>query len=462
MSELAIVDEPAGAARPWTFIGRTEQLTRVVDGVDSAGLVLVTGQPGMGRTTMLCLALLRADVGAASMVWVDAAQAGQSHALAPFLAGRLGTRPAEVSAAAEELALVLGHGALLLVDDAHLVDLSSMLVLRELRRGFGARLLLSAPHLGPGPDPIDCLRYDRDLVVVDLPPLSDEHVGAMLEHVVARPVRPATAAAVRALTGGCPRRLYDLLVAHGLGARIAAGDGQPVLPPGWCSGEDTYRLTAAMADAWSVLDLDTVVEMGRLAGELGATGTVVAMHASALLLSGHAAEAERLLAGCADDCRDEDVWCRVIVTRALTWAFGLGRMAAARRMLASSAQRATRRRVRLECYRAWLHALDGNVPDALRCLESAHGGRDDREAGLIASATQAAVALAGGVPADAVAGLRRAMALSDGLRCELPWLDPYLRACLVDALLLAGRGREAASVAAELDATRRSQPGLTG
>ncbi|MGH3980171.1 MAG: hypothetical protein ACRDRZ_14400 [Pseudonocardiaceae bacterium] len=56
-------------------------------------------------------------------------------------------------------------------------------------------------------------------------------------------------------------------------------------------------------------------------------------------------------------------------------------------------------------------------------------------------------ALQAGNPAAAISQLRPALALADGQRHTMPWLRPYLNACLIDALLLAGRAREATSYA---------------
>jgi MoxR-like ATPase len=44
---------------PWRFVGRTEQLKAVCRGLadSTAGPVIITGMPGMGRTTLIAQAL---------------------------------------------------------------------------------------------------------------------------------------------------------------------------------------------------------------------------------------------------------------------------------------------------------------------------------------------------------------------------------------------------------------------
>jgi hypothetical protein len=111
-------------------------------------------------------------------------------------------------------------------------------------------------------------------------------------------------------------------------------------------------------------------------------------------------------------------------------------------------------RERLLACRAWLLAVTGSTAQAEMALEAVDPGQD-REANVFCRAANGAVLLAGGQAHEAVSYLRRALAAAEGLRAEMPWFPPYLTACLIDALLLAGRISEATAEAAEFHASQR-------
>lgn len=433
----------------WPFVGRTEPHSRIASALRTTESrpVVITGKSGMGRTSLVSHALRKSTVDDHTVVWFTPSGPAPFAALGSFAHPSGGSLDARIASAATQLAR-LGNGGRLVavVDDAHLADQPSLLALRLLSRQGAARLVITVPD-GPvsAPDPVDCLRYERGAVTVRIEPLDHDDVGTLLGDVIGDRVHPATVAALHRASGGNPRLLKDLVVTGRLldclaerpgGCRVRPPAG-PLPEPLTRAAAD--RLVAATERAWRALELEEVEELCQLAGWRGAVGRVTPIWATALLLRGKPERSLRLL----DTIPDVDP--HLALVRATALAIGMHRPEAAAAYLAKIADRTPALAARIAAYRAWLLAIAGYrvaVPD----------GGDDRESGVFCAAARATLALAAGRPAAAVGQLRRAIAAADGCRDELPWLPPFLMACLIDALLLAGRIREATSTASEFHA----------
>jgi hypothetical protein len=391
----------------------------------------------MGRTTLLHKALRHAD---------------ERHTVIVHM-GRSSGRPPSVEAVTAEAD---GRRLVIVVDDAHLVDAQTMLVVRELHRRTGALLLITQPTRVPGtgrPDPLDCLRHEPGLRTLRLEPLRRDEIGALTAEVLGGPVRPATVAALHAATGGNPGLLHDLLVGSGLAELLERSAGRWQLrrvpaelsiPP---SPEALDRLRDAAREAWRNLELDAADELCRLASWSGLAAEVAPMWAALLLFCGRAEEGLAVL----DTHPSAPSMPRAVMVRALLLALGRGEVTQASEALAGAAPTAGAAAGCLLAKRAWLLAITGRcreAEEALRGLEP----HADREAYVYTLAARASVALAAGEPNVAVAALRRALLGAKAWQHEVPWLAPYLTANLIDALLLAGRINEATTAAADFHA----------
>lgn len=447
----------------WPFVGRTEQLDRIrtVFTESSPGPVMLFGPPGMGRSRLLTEALAKAPLAKDDVV-LRLAPAGQE----PFAALRRllptgfihsSSPDNDVTGAADEVAGRLsGRRPVIAFDDAHLADPYTMRVLRHLRGAHGALVLVTAAGTGAlphGPDPLDCLRYDLGTRTLRLPPLSADDVARILAGTLGGPVRATTATAVHASTGGNPGVLHGMVVRDRLADALVPHDGVHQLAPA-APRRDTARrppspvvgrVTDAVGKAWRELALDHADELCRLAAWQGLGGLVAPVWAMVLLLRGQVTASRQVL----DTHAGADDSPRAVMTRAMIAGLGQRQLATADALLVDAARLDTRHRERLLACRAWLLAVTGTWTAA-----PVDPG-DDREAALFSRAAQAAVAQAAGRAAEAVSHLRRALAAADCLRSELPWFPPYLTACLIDALLLAGRISEATAEAAEFHAGRR-------
>lgn len=334
------------------------------------------------------------------------------------------------------------------VDDAHLADHASLLALRELTRQGRVRLIITQPAgRGRTPDPVDCLRYERDATMLHIGPLGLGDVATLLDEVIGDHVHPATVAALHAASGGRPRVLRNLVVAGNLLDCLAARtDGWRLRTPAGhlpepLTGPDADQLVTATERAWRSLDLDQTEELCRLAAWRGIDHRVRSIWAGALMLRGQPERSLRLL----DMISDVDP--HLALVRAAALALGLHRPEAAAAYLTGIGDRTPSLRARVDAYRSWLLAVAGH-----RDLVPAVVG--DRETHVFRDAARATLALTEGRPTAAVGQLRRALAAADCCRDELPWLAPFLTASLIDALLLAGRIREATATATEFHAGR--------
>ncbi|MGW5748279.1 AAA family ATPase [Amycolatopsis sp. NPDC003861] len=567
----------------WHFVGRAEHLERIRSRLAERepDPLVVVGEPGIGRTSVVRKALAALDPARDALLEVRPGghePFSSLRHLLPSGAGRPAGRDAvrEVAEAVRERAA--GRRPVLLADDAHLADHATMLVLQHLNRHAGAFLLLTHPIPAPRPgggDPVDCLRYERGIKTVRLPPLSVDEVGAVLARLMDGPVRSATTEALHAATAGNPGLLHDIVVRQELRGRMVREAGRWRLadaPPAdgpalTCRG--VAHLLAAVARAWESLALDQVEDLCRLAAWSGAGGEVALVKAAVHLLRGRATEAFAALdgrwevsggglsaglgtvldlGGAGSGARPgnghggdassgagfdhtepssgngsgeasarsepgsspgstldrpepgssagshaspgrpepgsppmnnptdtphpappqsrpteapashrpptpiaapaEDP--HPLLLRAMCLAFGRRNPAEADALLAAAAA-ASPHRERLRAYRGWLLAVAGRRADAASVLDGLTQHRD-RHAALFAHAAAAIGHLDLGRGAAAISHLRRALVLAEADRAVLPWMAPYLRAYLIDALLLAGRITEATSMAGEFHA----------
>ncbi|HEU5158527.1 MAG TPA: ATP-binding protein [Streptosporangiaceae bacterium] len=446
---------------PWRFVGRAEEIDRIRAALNEVapGPIVINGESGMGRTAVLARALDLVDGERDAVIRVEPAGDAPLSALRAHLPDDLRDRILRdaafgdaVSAAASALAERAGGRRLVVAfDDAHLADHASLLALRTLSRQ-GTAVLVATRSTSPWPDgrldPTDCLRYEREMRTVNLSPLSRDEVAAVLAAVVGGHVHPATTEAMHAATGGNPRRLHDLVVGNRLAEsmvvdggmwRLGAGPGS-VLAAGRV---DIAKLVEAVGNAWRELAVDRADELCRLALWHGVGDQVADAWVNVLLLRGRAAEGLRFLDALPDGRADTSV--ELVLGRAMTLAFGLGRPAAASEFLLRSCNRMPALRDRLLAYRAWIIAVTGRPAKAAEVLAGVE--KSDRETAVFVHATRAAVALVRNSGNEAVFHLRRAVVAAETCHGIPPWMPPYLTACLIDAMLLAGRIGEATAIA---------------
>jgi ATP/maltotriose-dependent transcriptional regulator MalT len=183
--------QQAGLDRPWPFVGRERELARVAAALgrpDAAGLLLA-GPAGVGKTRLATECATIADrVGfrCARVLATRAAANVPLGALSPLLPAdsrRNNPRGNWLRAAAD--AIASGPGPLLLVvDDAHLLDNASAMVVQQLAAPDRAFVVLTTRTGLPAPEPLLALWKDAIVERLDLTPLSQKDVDQILDRVL--------------------------------------------------------------------------------------------------------------------------------------------------------------------------------------------------------------------------------------------------------------------------------------
>jgi hypothetical protein len=448
----------------WTFVGRAEQLEslRVVVSGGSPGLVMITGAPGIGRSAMLSHALEFTDPGRDSVVRLKPSGtdplAALRHGFPDALAATPPTAmPLPSTVAKEILRQEPADRLVVAADDAHRMDQASLLALREMTRSGQVLLLVTCPAGSAttgNPDPSGCFRYEEGLRLLTLRPLGVSEVAAVLAGRLNGPVALPTAEAIYAATAGIPRRLRALAAETSLATRMVLRDGQWRFGPvdqgaGFAdtTGLDRTLVAEAAWRAWRELASERADQLCRLALWCGVREEITPIWATLLLLRGHPADALAFLESL--PCERVVTTPRLSLVMALTLALGLDRVEEADDYLARAARRSRSCQLTL-AHRAWLLAVTGRTAQV--ASELAAIDRTDLETATFIHAAKAVLARVADCPREAAFHLRRALATAESGSTDWPWLRPFLRASLIDSMLLCGRAKDAASIAGRFHA----------
>ncbi|MEU0804947.1 AAA family ATPase [Streptomyces sp. NPDC005970] len=202
---------PGPSPGSWPLTGRDHTLAELLSLLDhpERPALLIAGPAGVGKTRLARELLSRA---AASQGRVLAAPASQSASQIPFGA-MAHLLPATLPAAEGRpnllriladalLAHARGGRQILFVDDVHLLDTGSASLLLQLAVRGGIRIVVTARSGVPMPDAITALLRGGYASRVDVPELSPDSVGLLLERALGGPVESATARRLWKYSGG--------------------------------------------------------------------------------------------------------------------------------------------------------------------------------------------------------------------------------------------------------------------
>ncbi|WP_432492651.1 AAA family ATPase [Kineococcus gypseus] len=221
--------------RSWPLAGRDDELRAVAAAVrPGAAGVVVAGPAGVGKTRLAREALALPARRGARVLWAHGSAAARPLPLGAF-AGLLDV-PDDVpdtgpeAGAADTVGRALERLArqrplVLVVDDAHLLDQHSALVLHRvvLRRLAPALVTLRSGEAAP--DVVTSLWKDEHLPRLDLDPLDVAATTQLLARVLGGPVEVASAHRLWALTRGSPLFLRHLLAGEVAAHRFTAASG---------------------------------------------------------------------------------------------------------------------------------------------------------------------------------------------------------------------------------------------
>ncbi len=273
-------------ASSWPVVGREEEIDLLAKALDDpvAASVVVLGAPGVGKTRLLRETARLLEQSGRTTRWL----VGTPSSAVPF--GALATYlPADLVDTAS--ATLVGHAVralsepeaahrpLVVVDDAHLLDRPSAVVVGQLMRSPDVDVIC-AWRSGES-SPLEWAVHDEHWTVVELQPLNPADVAVLLDAVLGPPVAPATAERLYEHSQGSGLFLRELIEdAHTTGALIRQAEGW-VLDTGWRPGERVMelvmqRIGRRSADEQVVLEALALAEPVAL-DLLGAVGDAEAL-----------------------------------------------------------------------------------------------------------------------------------------------------------------------------------------
>lgn len=202
----------------WPLIGRAEELTVMGDAIavpDGPGGIVLAGAAGVGKSRLARESVERARRMNRQCRWIYATGSARSVPLGAFAqyASSFGPDPLH---RIHDVIAALTDGrppmaTVVAIDDAHLLDEQSALVVHQLVLRRLATVVVTVRSGEPAPDAITSLYKDHGLPRLELQPLSAGDVGLLLQSLLSGAVESATAQRIWRYTQGNVLYLRQLL-----------------------------------------------------------------------------------------------------------------------------------------------------------------------------------------------------------------------------------------------------------
>jgi DNA-binding CsgD family transcriptional regulator len=198
--------------------GRDSELRlirRALSGAGNHSGVVIAGAAGVGKTWLARETLRCAQASGERTQWIVGTESARALPLGAFI-GLLGQAMSDpltnVRRVINSFVTQQHRGRVVVgVDDAHLLDGLSGLIVHELAQSGGARLVVTVRTGADEPDAVTALWKDGLLLRLDLEPLSIAATREVIESLLGGPVDARSAARFRKLTGGNTLFLRQLL-----------------------------------------------------------------------------------------------------------------------------------------------------------------------------------------------------------------------------------------------------------
>ena len=199
-------------------------IRRALSGAGNHSGVVIAGAAGVGKTWLAREALRRAEASGERTKWIVGTESARALPLGAFI-GELGEAMSDpltnVRRVINSFVAQQRRGRVVVgVDDAHLLDGLSALVVHQLAQSGGARLVVTMRTGSEEPDAVTLLYKDGLLARLDLEPLSAAATREVIESTLGGPVDARSAARFGQLTGGNALFLRQLLADQIAGGRM--------------------------------------------------------------------------------------------------------------------------------------------------------------------------------------------------------------------------------------------------
>lgn len=210
---MAQRDVVAGA---WPLVGRVDELERALDALGSAHGVVLSGAPGVGKSRLAAELVREAEGRGWATVSLAAGPETAAVAFAPF-ASLLGDHRGDDDAVGRFLRAAraltdLGQRVLVFVDDAHLLDDTSVAFVRHLHTATEVRVALTTRSGVPVPPTLVTLWQAGVLQRIEVLALAAEETFELLLTVLPGRVHPATLQWAWQTSCGNPLFLRELVL----------------------------------------------------------------------------------------------------------------------------------------------------------------------------------------------------------------------------------------------------------
>ncbi|BDB41486.1 MULTISPECIES: helix-turn-helix transcriptional regulator [Mycobacterium] len=229
--------------------GRDSELAAINRALGGAGKycgVVIAGAAGVGKTALAREVLRRAEASGQRTNWIVGTESARPLPLGAFigsLGDGIGDPLTNVRRVTNSFVAQQRQGRTLVgVDDAHLLDGLSALVVHQLAQSRGTRLVVTVRTGGEEPDAVTALWKDGLLARLELAPLTDESTRGLIENTLGGPVDSRSAHRLWKLTAGNALFLRQLLSAQVAAGRIRQAAGVWM----W---DDDVAVSASLHDA---------------------------------------------------------------------------------------------------------------------------------------------------------------------------------------------------------------------